>query len=383
MFLDSMDRKVLGERLRVSRIASGKTQDEVAAHLNFARTTLVAIERGDRKLRSDELLTLASLYGVSVGSLLREPSIHVDLVAQFRKSPRSSEPTQVEHGEERLAVQLLHKLASGYVELEQRLERPLRTNYPAERQLGRGSLEEQAEDIALEMRALLGLGMSPIADLMTVLEMEIGLRIFVRKMASNIAGLFAYHSSLGGCVLLNGNHPKTRRTWTLAHEFAHFLTTRLAAEVCYVEPGGTKPPSERFADLFAAAFLMPRAVIRRAVADLGEKEGKVSVRQVLLMAHRFHVSVEAMCRRLETLGLLENGTYEMLRARGLSERHLQEVLGRSEDEAVEVPPRFAVLAIDACLKDLLSEGQLAEMLAVDRLEARRLIDVFDDGDFGA
>ena len=61
----------LGERLRVTRTASGMTQDQAAESLGMSRTTLAAIEKGDRDMRAEELVALAKLYEVSVHSLLR------------------------------------------------------------------------------------------------------------------------------------------------------------------------------------------------------------------------------------------------------------------------------------------------------------------------
>ena len=61
----------LGERLRVARDKAKVTQAEAAQLIGAVRTTLVAIEKGERKIRLDELQKLASRYGRSVNSLLR------------------------------------------------------------------------------------------------------------------------------------------------------------------------------------------------------------------------------------------------------------------------------------------------------------------------
>lgn len=47
--------------VRISRKELGITQADLAEKLGVARTTLVAIERGQRKLRANELMTLRSL----------------------------------------------------------------------------------------------------------------------------------------------------------------------------------------------------------------------------------------------------------------------------------------------------------------------------------
>src|SRR5258708_38278 len=55
----------LGERLRGARSGANLTQDAAAAALGMSRTTLVAIEKGQRSVRPEELLAFARLYGVS------------------------------------------------------------------------------------------------------------------------------------------------------------------------------------------------------------------------------------------------------------------------------------------------------------------------------
>ncbi len=370
-----IDQATLGERLRIARAAVGLTQDEVAKALEIARTTVVAIERGERPVRPEELPLLAVLYKTSVNALLRRDAVHVDLVAQFRR-PMGA---KVSAEEATAAVRLLHQLAASTVELERRLGKSPALQYPPERKIGRGQLDQQAEDLALELRNQLGLGLGPITDIFAIAELDLGMRIFIRPLASGIAGVFAYHPELGACVVLNANHRRTRQAWTLAHEIAHLLTSRSEAEVCASD--GQKAPTERFADLFAAAFLMPAPTVRRRFSETTDAEGKFSTRHLYLLAHRLHVSVEAICRRLENLRLLPSGTIDRVRA-SAARGTLREILVDESqvEEPAPVPPRLATLAVEAHGRGLLSEGQVAQMLAVDRIEARRLIDELQQDD---
>ena len=74
----------LGERLKVARETANVTQDAAAKAAEIARTTLVAIEKGQRAARIEELQALCLCYGLSVNSLLRREAVHVDLVPRFR-----------------------------------------------------------------------------------------------------------------------------------------------------------------------------------------------------------------------------------------------------------------------------------------------------------
>lgn len=55
-----------------ARKAAKLTQAEVADKLNIARTTLVAIESGQRRIRENEAREMAALYGVTVDYLLSD-----------------------------------------------------------------------------------------------------------------------------------------------------------------------------------------------------------------------------------------------------------------------------------------------------------------------
>ena len=83
--LDEIAPAEIGERLRIARETAKITQADAATVIGVARTTLVAIEGGDRQPRPEELVALAQLYGVGVHSFLRPSAVRVDLVGQFRR----------------------------------------------------------------------------------------------------------------------------------------------------------------------------------------------------------------------------------------------------------------------------------------------------------
>ena len=368
--LERLEPAELGRRLKAARNAARITQEQAAAHIGAVRTTLVAIERGDRRLGAEELLNLCQFYGTSPGRLLQPEAIHVDLAPLFRRLPGGG--TDQESLD---ATRILRELASRYVGLERQLGRPLAPAYPPVRRLTRSNLLEQAEDLALELRSRLGIGLSPIPDVLSLVETELQVRLFVVPLPSRISGAYDYHQDLGACILVNANHPPTRQAWTVSHEVGHFMTDRQAAEVL---DGGTGDdlPGEQFANLFAGAFLMPGSAVRRRYGEVWEEQGKFSARSLMYLARTFYVSPEAMARRLEVLGLFAKGTYDILRDRGLDHTAVRSIRGEMEEGAVRPAflPRYTLIAIEAYQKELISEGELAQMLRIGRIEARELVD---------
>lgn len=373
--LERIDPAKLGERLRIARSTAGITQEDAARALSLARTTVVGIEQGQRRVRPEELRIFASVYGVSINDLLRESAVHVDLAAKF---PRAAGDTRLGEASEE-AVRTLNRLASTMVELEASLGQRLDFHYPPEKPILPGSLEEQAEDLALDLRHRLGLGLAPISDILSLAELELGIRVFVRPMHSSISGLFAYDNAVGPCMMINAKHPPERQALTAAHEIGHFLTTRSAPDM--VEQAGRDDSrEEKLATQFALAFLMPAASVRRRFRDLTTGSGKFSPRHLLLMAHSFKVAVEAMCRRLEGLRLLPAGTFDSLKDRGFAIEAAKKAIGEinSPTERCKSPARLMLLATDAFQKGFLTEGQLCEMLAMDRIEVREHLEMFGD-----
>lgn len=61
----------IAKRLKAARKALGKvTQAEIANQMDMSRTTMVAIERGERVVKSHELHLLSRIYGVSIEWIL-------------------------------------------------------------------------------------------------------------------------------------------------------------------------------------------------------------------------------------------------------------------------------------------------------------------------
>ena len=60
--VDAVVPGILGQGLQKARRARGLTQQEVADSLELARTTVTALEKGERRIRPDELISLAGRF---------------------------------------------------------------------------------------------------------------------------------------------------------------------------------------------------------------------------------------------------------------------------------------------------------------------------------
>lgn len=371
--LDAIDPRELGRRLKAARKARGLTQAHVAEHLDVARTTVTAIEGGNRRVRPGEVAELASLYGRSIAELVNREEPTEPFPVQLRSTLRSG--AWEDAGLEPHVFEF-QRLCEDYAELERIRKAPLSVEHTPSYHLDENEPERSGEDVANRERQRLGLGDAPILDLRQLLETDLGLRIFYMDLPSRVAAMFAFSQQLGGCVAVNRRHPPGRRRHSLAHELGHFLTDRYGAEVVVLSRYDRVPARERFAEAFGRAFLLPATGIVRRFNELRRSRGgKVTPADLCVLAHFFFVSVEALTRRMEELDLIPAGTWDRLKQQGFKVGEAREILELPERDETDrlLPTRYLYLAAEAHEEGDLSEGQLARFLRKDRVEARRLM----------
>ena len=143
------DLTALGARLQTARKAARRTQQEAADALGVARTTLVAIEKGQRRVTPEELVTLAKLYEVNLHDLLRRRTPAGRLDVQFKAYFRGRGRANPEEGNRlEQAAALLQGYAENYLDLEDMLETPLPRNSPREYNVRGLGVEEAADEVA-------------------------------------------------------------------------------------------------------------------------------------------------------------------------------------------------------------------------------------------
>jgi Zn-dependent peptidase ImmA (M78 family)/DNA-binding XRE family transcriptional regulator len=376
---------VLGSRLRAAREDSGLTQAQAAVELGVSRPLLIAMEKGTREPSPAELVRLAEIYGRPVSELQRPSPPPAVIGARFRAALASTPEADQLTG----AVSLLEGQADSYLDLLRRANTEAPGRYPPARSISHLDPWQAGEDLATEERNRLGIGDGPIRPLREVLEIEVGLRVFLLPLPRNIAGLFVNVDDLGGCIGVNANHPSERRRWTMAHEYAHYLATRDRAEITPVSQRRHPPESERFADAFAANFLMPRSGLSRRFHELRRsKDDKITPATLVQLAHAYGVSVQALVLRLEDLRLVPQGTWDRLRDNDFQPRAAARILGLApaEQAAEALPLHYRLLAVQLYADGEITETQLARYLGTDIVGARRAYqeltetrDVSDDG----
>lgn len=368
-----VDPRILGQRLQMARESVDLTQKAVADQLGLARTTLGTIENGSRLPKEEELFQLSQLYRMSINDLLRQQVPSEPLIVQFR-ARRFDEKLDKETVQK---INEFQDLCSDYVYLEQLLDNVLPPAKAPIYTLDKIAPERLAEDAAIAERNRLGLGDAPVHNLLGLFDAE-GLRIFQMKLNARVSGFYGYTDLLGPCISINGDHPAERRQWSLAHEYAHFLTERHKVDISVYNNYQHVPEHERFANAFAGAFLVPSSSVSRRFHEIKRARKNIQPADLCILAHYFFVSFEAMTRRLEKLHLIKPGTYELLtKTKGFKPQEAFSILNLEPHTLSRdvLPLRYKYLATEAFYKGEISEDEYAHFLRTDLIYARHTFQI--------
>ncbi len=166
--LDTIDMREMGKELQQARIKRGMTQEDAAKVIDVARTTITAIEKGERRIKAGELIKLAQAFGRQVSDFVRPVPKIEPFQVQFR-----GPYTRTDEDAAAIATYIdeLERLCRNYLELEQITSSPLMRKYPLEYEIAGLRTAQAAESVAIEERNRLGLGDGPIPILRDILEL--------------------------------------------------------------------------------------------------------------------------------------------------------------------------------------------------------------------
>ena len=187
--------------------------------------------------------------------------------------------------------------------------------------------------------------------------------------------MYASAPDLGCCILVNRKHPPERRRVSTLHEYGHLIVDRYKPGIDYLTYGGRKPANERFAEGFALSFLMPASSVQQRFNAIVTTTGDFQVADLCRLSNFYFVSVEAMCLRLEQLGLTPRGIWQSLKESRLAPRTAASILELAShpESSQPYPERYKYLAVQAFEQGKISQGQLARFLRCDPVTARKIV----------
>jgi len=348
----------VGHALKQARIAMGLTLKRVSESMGIAMSTISEIESGKRRVSAVELYRFAKLYQRPISFFLEES----ETSASFAILLRAAGTASVSKG----TIINFHELCRSYRDLRKLIRAPEMPG-PPDYSSSRLTTLDQAEELAEAERGSLGLNGQPIKDICDLLEGKRGIKTFhLPADPERFSGAFTYDGQLGACFLINSRHPNRRRTFTVAHEYAHCIAHR--NQLAHIDTCPTfeiKNPHERFANAFAASFLMPRRTVNEMLGQLVFPQRSALTAEVLVhLAIYFGVSFEAIGWRLVALRRLSLSRWEGLLSQQVPSSPTARLLGycKEEEPPDTIPRQYKYLAYKAYEMKLISFEKLAELL---------------------
>ncbi|GAA5504207.1 hypothetical protein Dxin01_03976 [Deinococcus xinjiangensis] len=362
----------LGARLREARDRTGLDQQAAATALNVDRVNLSYWENDRRTPGLAHLQRLAEVYSTTVDYLLgatdepSEPDHHAALYAHLTGADKQASKAL------KSWLTFLDDWADLRSEVDGELPGRGQTFVPEGRVAEPVTDSRRAPALAVRTRELCHLGLDAIPDLMAFLDSK-NILVCRKDMGkgSDVSGMFYNHPRLGFCILVNSGHQPGRQQFTMAHEMAHALFHH--QERGLISRASIKERREKFADTFAAHFLVPTEALRKAVerCESTEAGAPLDPYDVVRMQREFRVSYAMLLLRLYSEGFIDKETFD--RYQQYSPRSLAERLSINTDEfqkEYECPPELATYSpsiIDTVFR-YLQDGSLSVPAAASLLD---------------
>ena len=363
-------RHAIAAHLKEARDAVGLTQASVAEALGLHRPAVSEIEAGRRAVSSEELYRLAGLYGRTVAELLEGSAVTEVEQALFRADTVVDPAARVAvlaFAERCRTARALEAMLGG----RRAQGGPRAGAHEASPPRSPADAVRDGERAAARERVRLGLGSEPVRDPVAVVEAQ-GLHVDSLDTDAPIDGVYFSTHRLGPCVGINPARDRWtgyRTSFTVAHEYGHWLFGDIRAEVGADTLRFTTDLREIRANAFAAAFLLPRDGVMRyfAGADLLDDAGRLTTLNpaiVVRAMQHFGVSRQALLVRLVALGLVDRAVCDRPGIRDFALRPVADALGLTLAVEHRLGARFADLVARAWAGDHITTGRAAGLLGL-------------------
>ena len=300
---------VLGSQLRKARTDLGLSQAAFARALGFSSEFISLLEADKRAPSLATLNKIAAYLKKDIHHFLQEKEGAFNILLRGEALKGTESGGEGLDAASRAVLERFKRYCDDYL----RLERRARSRLPLAPLYAAISPERLAE----EERRRLGLGDEPIRDIFALSELN-GCRILRLPIpaGSKLSGAFIYlEDREAAFALINSADTPGRQAFTAAHEYCHYLKDRHEGpvienpDVFIDEYVSLYHPREKFAQTFAASFLMPASKVRALVEkEFGDR--RLAFEHVLYLKRYFGVSFAAMLRKVRELGFVSAAQFE-------------------------------------------------------------------------
>ena len=268
------------ENIQLLRKYLGKTQKQFSEDIGVSQSVISKIEKGINPIDIDLLKQLSSKYG---DSFFREENALPNLKVYYRKSNTAAKKYQ-DLFESRVSI-----FSKNILSILEEVE--LSKNRLPSIDLNDFNLD--ASKLANEIRGHFNLGLTPIDDLVKLLE-GLGIIIhfyefpFISEQNKNFDGVSFYLKGIP-VILINSKIQNARKNFTLAHELCHLLIHNDTIIEGFRD-------IEKEANVFASEFIAPTRAIRSDLFNL-------SFEKLFYLKNYWKLSVGALLYKAKDISL--------------------------------------------------------------------------------
>lgn len=340
---------MIGERLKQARLGAGLSMDALVARMDhfLTKQAISKYETGKSVPGSEALVRLADALGVKSSYFMQEPKVNVEFIA-YRKHSRLPK-AEANRLQVRITNHLEHYcwLAALFPASDRKPVQRAAIGIPRPRQ---AKSVEDAERIAKELREQWEIGMGPIENMVETLE-DHASAVLALDAEERFDGISAWATIQGDegrmvpVLVTNAGMSGDRQRFNLAHELGHLIIKQRSAK-----------EDEDTAHRFAAAFLVPDEA---AYKELGRSRSRIEFDELLLLKHKYGLSMQAWLRRAKDLGIITPSWYKNTIVIFRKRRWHKHEPGKQV--ASEQPLRFKQLVLRAMAEGIISRERADEL----------------------
>lgn len=293
-----MNTQFNGDRLKKARIYRGLTVADLAERVGCQRQTLSMYEISKSQptdkttvIRLAQALDFPIKYFYEPSSAIASGTVYFRSLLTTNKKYRSEQIVKMDY------LSQIYSLLQDYVSFPEFVHLDLPGNI-------------SPEQAAYALRDAWGLGRGPLDNLVSIVEQH-GILVTSISTNTNDVDAFSQFMQTGDVPTFiiaysNNKTSAVRIHFDIAHELGHICLHEWSEDIEDVSKEEFKR-KEREANDFAAAFLLPEETFRRDA-----ERGPQTITYYKQLKKKWKVSIAAMIRRSEKLGIITTDDYQNL-----------------------------------------------------------------------
>ena len=343
---------MIGEQIKIARKSRGWSLEYLSAEIDQAVTkqALHKYEQGKDIPSSFVLLKLSEAFGVGLDYFFRDPTVAVQL-GNLHCRKRAS-----------VGKRTLDQITSQAKEtIEARLA--IESLFPADRfpkfkmpspEKRKVTRLEDVENVAVEVRKSLNLGLDAIENMTELLE-DIGVKVFHwHGNQDGFDGFACWANHSIPVIVVRANLPGDRQRSNLAHELGHLTMD--------VGPGVDE---EKAAKRFSAAFMVPQSTV---LAELSTRRISLTLHELTQLKAKYGMSMQQWIYRAKDLGIISQSTAQKYFFWFRKNHHCKTEPGPAIQP--EHSTRFGRIALQAVSENIISPARASELTGLPIQEFR-------------